>query len=118
MNNANNFSIEKRPTFFKISLISAILGLITPIPAIVFYIFLTWNTRDDGWLAVFVIVLSLAWWTLMVLISAACSITGFIRKETGRTKIFAVIVFIISALPLLGMVGFILIGSTLDSYKY
>lgn len=116
MNNADNFSIEKKSTFFKLSLISALLGLFTPVPAIVFYIFLTWNTRDDGWLAVFVIVIALAWWSLIIVISAIFLLTGFIRKEAGRTKIFAVTAFIISALPPLGVVSFILIGSTLDSY--
>ncbi len=113
----NNFSIEKKATFFKISLISALLGLFTPIPAIVFYILLTLETKDDGWLAVFVIVISLALWTLMLLISGICLIVGFIRKETGRTKIFAVLAFIISALPPLAIIGFTLIASALNSYK-
>lgn len=108
--------VAKKPYLFKIALVTALLGLLTPIPAIVFYILLTWNTRDDGWLAVFVIVIALGFWALMLFISAICLIAGFVLKEKGSAKTFAIIAFIISALPPLGIVGFILIGSALDSY--
>ncbi len=106
----------KKPYMFRISLVAALLGLLTPIPAIVFYILLTWNTKDDGWLAVFVIVIALGFWILMLFISGICLIAGFYMKEKGSAKTFAIISFIISALPPLVMVGFIVIAGAFDSY--
>ncbi|HQU81839.1 MAG TPA: hypothetical protein PKY59_01865 [Pyrinomonadaceae bacterium] len=85
MNAMNNLT-KKSNGASVTSLVFGILGLITPIPAILFYVILTWNTRDDGWLAVFVIVISLAWWTLMTVLNLIFLVAAFVRKETGNRK--------------------------------
>lgn len=98
------------------SLVFGILGLITPIPAILFYVILTWNTRDDGWLAVFVIVISLAWWSLMTILNLIFLVAAFVRKETGKPKVFATISAVISTTIILGFAAFILIAGSTSKY--
>lgn len=116
MNELNNFAEQKKPTLSMISLLFGILGLITPIPAVLIYVILTWNVRDDGWLAVFVIVCSLAWWSLMTILNLIVLVIAFIRKESGKAKVFATISAVISATIILGLVGFILIAGNMSKY--
>lgn len=116
MNELKNFAEQTKPTLSIISLVCGILGLITPIPAILFYVILTWDVRDDGWLAVFVIVCSMSWWTLMTALNVVFVAAAFIKKETGKAKVFATISALISTTIILSFVGFILIAGSSSKY--
>ena len=115
MNGINNLS-EKKIGASVVSLVFGIIGLITPIFAVIVYVILTWNVRDDGWLAVFVIVCSLAWWTLMTILNLGFLVAAFVRKETGKAKVFATISAGISVTIILGFAGFILIAGSTSKY--
>ena len=86
-----------RPVSFNIGFIFALLGIITPLLvylAIVVIIPTPPNGEDhtpgDGIGMMLLAILGIAWWTFMATISSASMLVGFIRKETGRIKIFAI----------------------------
>jgi hypothetical protein len=97
----DNLSDETKPKIspvsFNIGFISALLGLITPLLvylAILVIIPTPPNGEDhtpgDGIGMMLLAILGIAWWTFVAAISFASTLIGFIRKETGRIKIFAI----------------------------
>lgn len=86
-----------RPVSFNISFIFALLGLVTPflVYLAILVIIPTPNkgedhTPGDGLGMMLLAILGIAWWTFAAAISSASTLVGFIRKETGRIKIFAI----------------------------
>lgn len=115
MNTINNLP-EKKEGASVTSLVFGILGLVTPIFAVLIYLLLTLDVRDDGWLAVFVIVGSLVWWTTMTVLSVIALAVAYIRKESGKFKVFAIVASALSAACILGIVGFFVIAGSLSKY--
>jgi len=115
MNAINNLP-EKKNGASVTSLVFWILGLVTPILAVLIYVLLTLNVRDDGWLAVFVIVASLVWWSAMTVLSVIALAVAYFRKESGKHKVFAVIASALSAACVLGVIGFFVIAANLSKY--
>lgn len=115
MNAINNLP-EKKNGASVTALVFGILGLVTPILAVLIYVLLTLNTRDDGWLAVFVIVVGLAWWTLMTVLSVTALAAAYFRKESGKHKVFATVASALSVACILGIVGFFVIAGSLSKY--
>lgn len=115
MNAINNLP-EKKNGASVTALIFGILGLVTPIFAVLIYVLLTLDVRDDGWLAVFVIVVSLVWWTLMTFLSVIALAVAYFRKESGKHKVFATVASALSAACILGIVGFFVIAANLSKY--
>lgn len=86
-----------RPVSFKVGFIFALLGIITP-----FLVYLAIlviiptprsgedHTPGDGLGMMVLGMLGIAWWTFAATISSASMLVGFIRKETGRIKIFSI----------------------------
>src|SRR5215204_884685 len=85
------------PVSFKIGFIFALLGLVTP-----FLVYLAIlviiptprsgddHTPGDGMLMMVLAIFGIIWWTFAAAVSFASMLVGFIRKETGRIKIFAI----------------------------
>lgn len=115
MNAINNLPAKKNGASVT-SLVFGVLGLVTPILAVLIYVLLTLNTRDDGWLAVFVIVVGLAWWTLMTVLSVTALAAAYFRKESGKVKVFAIVASALSVTCILGLVGFFGIAGSLSKY--
>lgn len=116
MNELNNLTEKKKTGFSITSLVFGILGLVTPFLAVLIYIILTLDVRDDGFLAVFVIVIGLGWWTLMTVLSFVFLVAAFIRRETGRVKTFAAIAAVLSAAVIAGIIAFFVIAGSLSKY--
>lgn len=98
---ADNLPDEPKPKIspvsFIVSAIFAVLGLVTPFLvylAILVIIPTPPNGEDhtpgDGIGMMLLAILGIIWWTLMATISFASTLVGFIRKETGRIKFFAI----------------------------
>ena len=98
---ADNLPDETKPKInpvsFNVGFIFALLGLVTPFLvylAIIMIIQTPPNGEDhtpgDGLLMMLLAILGIAWWTFVAMVSSASTLIGFIRKETGRIKIFAI----------------------------
>jgi hypothetical protein len=86
-----------RPISFKISFIFALLGLATPfLLYLAIYLIIPTprngedHTPGDGLGMMLLAIFGIIWWTLTEMISLASTLIGFVRKEMGRVKIFAV----------------------------
>ncbi|MCD9189520.1 MAG: hypothetical protein LUM44_24125 [Pyrinomonadaceae bacterium] len=115
MNAINNLP-EKKNGASVTSLIFGILGLVTPVFAVLIYVLLTLDVRDDGWLAVFVIVGGLVWWSAMTVLSLIALAAAYFRKESGKAKVFATVATALSVICILGIVGFFVIAGSLSKY--
>ena len=85
------------PALFIVGFIFALLGIATPFLvylAILVIIPAPPNGEDhtpgDGIGMMLLAILGILWWTFAATISCASTLVGFIRKETGRIKIFAI----------------------------
>lgn len=115
MNEANNSS-EKKNGASVTALVFGILGLVTPIFAVLIYLILTLDVRDDGWLAVFVIVGILMWWSATTVLSMVTLAVAYFRKESGKVKVLATVASVLSAACILGIVVFFVIAGSLSKY--
>ena len=86
-----------RPISFKISFIFALLGLATPfLVYLAIYLIIPTprngedHTPGDGLGMMLLAIVGIIWWTFTEMISLASTLVGFVRKETGHIKIFAV----------------------------
>lgn len=116
MTDMNEIAARKKPIFYWISLVSALISLISPFVSGVIYWLLTLDTRDDGWIAAFVFGTTAILWLVLALLSIGAVIIAFLRKESGLIKVFACIAAGISTLLIVGIILFVLIGSSLDKY--
>jgi len=122
---ADNLPNETKPKIspvsFIVSSVFALLGLVTPFLvylAILVIIPTPPNGEDhtpgDGIGMMLLAMLGIAWWTFMATLSSASTLVGFIRKETGRIKIFAIAA---SALSLILIVSVYVGAYTLFEYE-
>jgi len=103
-----------RPVSFNIGFIFALLGLVTPLMvylAILVIIPTPRNGEDhtpgDGLGMMLLAICGIIWWTFAATLSIASTLVGFIRKERGRIKIFAIAT---SALSLI-LIVFVYVGA-------
>jgi hypothetical protein len=85
------------PVSFKIGFIFALLGLVTPFLVYLAILLIIQTPREgddhtpgDGLLMMLLGIFGIIWWTFAATVSSALTLVGFIRKETGRMKIFAI----------------------------
>jgi hypothetical protein len=93
----DEMKLKVRPVSFKISFIFALLGLGTPfLVYLAIYLIIPTppngedHTPGDGLGMMLLAIVGIIWWTFTEMISLASTLVGFVRKETGRIKVFAV----------------------------
>jgi hypothetical protein len=85
------------PVSFRVGFIFALLGLVTPFLVYLAILLIIQTPRSgddhtpgDGLLMMLLAIFGISWWTFAATVSSALTLVGFIRKETGRIKIFAI----------------------------